>query len=100
MNFVGLWSNSKTVTKQASIAGYKSGKRKTESCDFALMNVKVLGNVALMRDSDSEKNISCGKYLKRTRFGFFRTFRSVYQFHPNDGLAYPYDGGRCRTTRC
>ncbi|MGA7622834.1 MAG: hypothetical protein WB630_09730 [Candidatus Acidiferrales bacterium] len=57
------WASGKTVTKQASIAGCKSGKRKTESCDFALMNVKVLGNVTLMRDSDSEKNISCGKYF-------------------------------------
>jgi hypothetical protein len=58
-----FWSRGKTVTKQASIAGYKSGKSKTEPRNFAPMNVKVLGNVALMRDSDREKNISCGKYL-------------------------------------
>jgi ketosteroid isomerase-like protein len=60
-DWVALGPDGTTETKQAFIADYKSGKSKTESYDFGPMNVKVLGNVAVVQGSDTEKSTSGGK---------------------------------------
>jgi ketosteroid isomerase-like protein len=60
-DWVALGPDGKTETKQAFIAGYKSGKSKTESYEFGPMNVKVLGNVAVVQGSDTEKSMSNGQ---------------------------------------
>ena len=60
-DWVALGPDGKTETKQAFLAGYKSGKSKTESYDFGPINVKVLGNVAIVQGSDTEKSMSDGQ---------------------------------------
>jgi uncharacterized protein (TIGR02246 family) len=67
-DWMSIGPEGKTQTKQAFIAGFKSGKSKTESYDFGVMNVKVLGNVAVVQGSDTEKSTtegadSSGKYV-------------------------------------
>lgn len=49
------------ITKQAFIEGYKSGKSKLESFEFGPLEVKVLGNVAVVQGSDTEKSVTDGK---------------------------------------
>ncbi len=51
----------KKVTKKDYIADYKSGKSKLESFEFGPMDVKVLGNVAVVQGSDTEKSTTDGK---------------------------------------
>jgi ketosteroid isomerase-like protein len=60
-DWVGLGFNGKTMTKQAYIAAYKSGKSKIESFDFGPMTVKVIGSVAIVQGSDTEKSMIDGK---------------------------------------
>jgi len=48
-------------TKKAYIDAYKSGSAKIESFEFGPMDVKVLGNVAVVQGSDTEKSTSNGK---------------------------------------
>jgi uncharacterized protein (TIGR02246 family) len=49
------------ATKKSLVADVKSGKDKAESVDFGPMDVKVLGNVAIVQGSDTEKSVSNGK---------------------------------------
>ncbi len=49
------------ITKAAFVENYKSGKSKIESFDFGAMDVKVLGNVAVVQGSDTEKSVTDGK---------------------------------------
>ena len=49
------------TTKAAFIEAYKSGKSKLESFEFGPMDVKVLGNVAVVQGSDTEKSTTDGK---------------------------------------
>jgi ketosteroid isomerase-like protein len=60
-DWVGIGPDGKTITKEAYIAGYKSGKSKVESFDFGAMSVKVLGNVAVVQGTDTEKSMTDGK---------------------------------------
>jgi ketosteroid isomerase-like protein len=48
-------------TKQSMLAEVKSGAEKIESFEFGPMDVKVLGNVAVVQGSDTEKSTSKGK---------------------------------------
>jgi ketosteroid isomerase-like protein len=48
-------------TKQTLMEGVKSGKYKMESFEMGPMNVKMLGNVAVVQGSDTEKSTSDGK---------------------------------------
>jgi ketosteroid isomerase-like protein len=48
-------------TKKAYIEAIKSGSLKLESFEFGPMDVKVLGNVAVVQGSDTEKSASNGK---------------------------------------
>jgi uncharacterized protein (TIGR02246 family) len=48
-------------TKQAYVADVKSGASKLESFEFGPMDVKVLGNVAVVQGTDTEKSATAGK---------------------------------------
>ena len=48
-------------TKQSLLADVKSGASKIQSFDFGPMDVKVMGNVAVVQGSDTEKSTSSGK---------------------------------------
>lgn len=48
-------------TKQSYMADWKSGKSKLESFEFGPMDVKVLGSVAVVQGSDTEKSTTNGK---------------------------------------
>jgi uncharacterized protein (TIGR02246 family) len=60
-DWVGLGPDGKTINKKDFIAGYTSGKSKMESFDFGPMSVKVMGNVAVVQGSDTEKSMADGK---------------------------------------
>ncbi|MDP9338235.1 MAG: nuclear transport factor 2 family protein [Acidobacteriota bacterium] len=49
------------MTKQSYLESYKSGKSKLESFEFGAMDVKVLGNTAVVQGSDTEKSMGDGK---------------------------------------
>ncbi len=57
----GVGPDGAKMTKAAFIDGYKSGKSKLESFEFGPMDVKVLGNVAVVQGSDTEKSTTDGK---------------------------------------
>ena len=60
-DWIGIEGNGNKETKQHLIEGVKSGKDKVESVEFGPMNVKVLGNVAVVQGSDTEKSTTNGK---------------------------------------
>jgi ketosteroid isomerase-like protein len=57
----GLGPDGAKLTKAAFLEAYKSGKSKLESFDFGAMDVKVLGNTAVVQGSDTEKSTTDGK---------------------------------------
>jgi ketosteroid isomerase-like protein len=67
-DWTGLGPDGTSQTKAEFIAGIKSGDYKLASFDFGPMSVKVVGGVAIVQGSDTEKSTtkgkdSSGKYL-------------------------------------
>jgi ketosteroid isomerase-like protein len=60
-DWVGLEYDGSKETKKSALADVKSGKSKLESLDFGPMDVKVLGIVAVVQGSDTEKSTFNGK---------------------------------------
>lgn len=60
-DWVGLEPDGTKMTKQELIDGVKSGQNKIESFDFGPMDVKVIGGVAVVQGSDTEKSTTKGK---------------------------------------
>jgi uncharacterized protein (TIGR02246 family) len=60
-DWMGIGYDGKKETKQESLADVKSGKAKIESYELGPMDVKVLGNVAVVQGSDTEKSSTGGK---------------------------------------
>jgi ketosteroid isomerase-like protein len=60
-DWVGIFYDGSKYTKQDVFAELKSGKSKLESLEFGPMEVKVLGDVAVVQGSDSEKSMAKGK---------------------------------------
>ena len=60
-DWVSVGSSGKTVTKQTMLQGFKSGSDKLESFELGPMDVVVLGNLATVRGSVSEKRHHGGK---------------------------------------
>ena len=60
-DWVALGPDGSTIAKPAFIADYKSGKSKVETYEIGPMSVKVLGNVAVVQGSDTEKSVTEGK---------------------------------------
>lgn len=60
-DWTGLGADGSKQTKQSYLADIKSGKSKLESFEFGPMDVKVMGNVAVVRGSDTEKSTTNGK---------------------------------------
>jgi uncharacterized protein (TIGR02246 family) len=67
-DWVGVGYNGGKETKENHLADMKSGKFKLESFEFGPMEVKVLGNVAVVQGTNTEKSTgadgrdSSGKY--------------------------------------
>ena len=60
-DWTGLGYDGKKSTKKSYLAEIKSGSSKLESFEFGPMDVKVLGNVAIVQGSDTEKSTTNGK---------------------------------------
>ena len=60
-DWVGLEYDGTKETKQSYISGMKSGATKLQSFEFGPMEVKVVGNVAIVQGSDTEKSSYKGK---------------------------------------
>jgi ketosteroid isomerase-like protein len=60
-DWVAISPDGTKETKASSLAALKSGASKLDSFDFGPMEVKVLGNVAVVQGSDTEKGTSKGK---------------------------------------
>jgi ketosteroid isomerase-like protein len=60
-DWVGIGYDGSKETKQSYLAELKSGKSKLESFEFGPMDVKVLGSVAVVQGSDTEKSTTNGK---------------------------------------
>ena len=59
-DWIGI-HDTQRMTKQSYLASVKSGSTKIESFEMGPMDVKVLGNVAVVQGSDTEKSITNGK---------------------------------------
>lgn len=60
-DWVSISPDGTKQTKQGDLADVKSGASKLESFEFGPMEVKVVGNVAIVQGSDTEKSTSKGK---------------------------------------
>ena len=60
-DWVGINFDGSKGTKQEYVNEVKSGKEKIESSEIGPMDVKVLGNVAVVQGSDTEKSTYDGK---------------------------------------
>ncbi len=60
-DWTGIGYDGKKATKQSILADVKSGANKMESFEFGPMDVKVLGSVAVVQGSDTEKSTTGGK---------------------------------------
>lgn len=63
----------KSSTKDSFLAAVKSGQHKLEGCEFAPMDVKVLGNVAVIQGSVTERRIADGN-TSTVRVAFMDVF--------------------------
>jgi len=60
-DWMGISPVGERTTKQAYIADVQSGANKAQSVEIGPMDVKVLGNVAVVQGSDTEKSTYKGK---------------------------------------
>jgi ketosteroid isomerase-like protein len=60
-DWIGIGFDGSKAAKKNLVEDVRSGKDKAESVDFGPMDVKVLGNVAIVQGSDTEKSVSNGK---------------------------------------
>jgi uncharacterized protein (TIGR02246 family) len=60
-DWVAIGYNGSKETKQSFLANVKSGADKMTSFEFGPMDVKVLGDVAVVQGSDTEKSTTSGK---------------------------------------
>ncbi len=60
-DWIGIDNDGSKETKQRLMEGVKSGKDKVESIESGPMDVKVLGNVAVVQGSDTESEAAMAK---------------------------------------
>jgi uncharacterized protein (TIGR02246 family) len=60
-DWIGVGFDGSKETKQNHLADMKSGKFKLESFEFGSMDVKVLGSVAVVQGTNTEKSTADGK---------------------------------------
>lgn len=63
----------KIATKSSFLSDFKSGKHTLQACDFGQMDVKVLGNVAVIQGSVTEKRLKDGQ-VSSVRVAFMDAF--------------------------
>jgi ketosteroid isomerase-like protein len=59
-DWTGIGYDGSKATKQSFLADVKAGRDKVESVELGPMDVKVLGNVAVVQGSDTEKSFTNG----------------------------------------
>jgi len=64
----------KLVTKASFLGRIKSSKNKLETCEFGAMDVKVLGNVAVVQGTATEKIMMVDGKRSTVRVGFMDVF--------------------------
>jgi ketosteroid isomerase-like protein len=67
-DWVAIGPDGSKLTKADLLAGYKAGKTKLDSFEFGRLDVKALGDVAVIQGSDTEKSSfdghdTSGKYV-------------------------------------
>jgi ketosteroid isomerase-like protein len=62
-DWVEVSNDGRKLTKEQLIAGVKSGRVKVESIEFGPMDVKVLGDVAVVQGSHVEKSTANGQRI-------------------------------------
>ena len=60
-DWTGLYTDGARLTKEQFLSEFKSGAMKLESFEFGPMDVKVIGTVAVVQGSDTEKSSMKGK---------------------------------------
>lgn len=60
-DWAGLGYDGRKASKESFLAGVKAGRDKIESVELGPMEVKLLGNVAVVQGSDIEKSVINGK---------------------------------------
>jgi ketosteroid isomerase-like protein len=60
-DWTGVDYSGNKATKQSFLEDVKAGRDKVESVELGPMDVKVLGNVAVVQGSDTEKSLTNGK---------------------------------------
>jgi ketosteroid isomerase-like protein len=60
-DWTGIGADGSSATKQLLLANVKSGKNTVQSVEIGPMDVKVLGSVAVVQGSDTEKSETDGK---------------------------------------
>ena len=60
-DWAGVDYSGNKATKPSFLEDVKAGRDKVESVEFGPMDVKVLGNVAVVQGSDTEKSLTNGK---------------------------------------
>ncbi len=60
-DWTGLYTDGSRLTKQQYLSELKAGEMKLQSFDFGPMDVKVIGSVAVVQGSDTEKSSMKGK---------------------------------------
>jgi len=60
-DWAGVGFDGSKATKQTLLADVQAGKNKAESLEFGPMDVKVLGDVAVVQGSDTEKSVTNGR---------------------------------------
>ncbi len=60
-DWTGLYTDGSKLTKQQYLSELKAGEMKLQSFDFGPMDVKVIGSVAVVQGSDTEKSSMKGK---------------------------------------
>ena len=60
-DWAGIGSDGSKSTKKQFLADVKSGSNKLESFEIGPMDVKMLGNIAVVQGSDTEKSSNKGK---------------------------------------
>jgi hypothetical protein len=60
-DWMEVGSGGKSMTKESFLNSVRIGEHKLEACDFGPMDVKVLGNVAVVQGSVSETRVTAGQ---------------------------------------
>ena len=73
-DWIGVGYDGNKENKQSHLADMKSGKTKLESFEFGSMDVKVLGNVAVVQGTNTEKSTSSDGKASSGKYAWMDVF--------------------------